>query len=208
MAGETVACGDGMTDDLRRALSACIDAVIPTMFRAQQPWAVMGSTASVLQGICNYTPPDIDLVTTRDGAYIMSGSIGGLGATVRPVGYSESDRYASHFGIFEVLGMRVEVMGDLVIRVADGHIDATEHFARWSDKVRLNHFEGHHIPVVPLEWQIVANVLLGRPERSTGIADYLLEHGFDRAYLEALLADRGHGERTIETVREMMRLDQ
>jgi hypothetical protein len=208
MAGETVPCGDGMTEEVRRALSACIHAIIPTMFRAQQPWAVMGSTASVLQGICNYTPPDIDLVTTRDGAYMMSGSIGGLGATVHQVGYSESDRYASHFGIFEVLGVKVEVMGDLIIRVADGHIDATEHFARWSDKVRLIHFEEYHIPVVPLEWQLVANVLLSRPERSTGIADYLLEHGYDRAYLEALLVDAGHGERTIRMVREIMHLDE
>jgi hypothetical protein len=207
MAGETVPCGDGMTEGVRRALSACIDAIIPTMFRAQQPWAVMGSTASVLQGLCNYTPPDIDLVTTRDGAYIMSGSIGGLGATIHQVGYSESDRYASHFGIFEVLDVKVEVMGDLIIRVADGHIDATEHFARWSDKVRLIHFETHHIPVVPLEWQLVANVLLSRPERSTGIADYLLAHGFDRAYLDALLVDKSHGERTIATVREIMHLD-
>ena len=200
-------CGDGMTDGVRRSLSACINAIIPTMFRAQQPWAVMGSTASVLQGISNYTPPDIDLVTTRDGAYIMSGSIGGLGATMRQVSYSESDRYASHFGIFEVLDVKVEVMGDLVIRVADGRIDATEHFARWSDKVRLIHFEEHHIPVEPLEWQLVANVLLSRPERSTGIADYLLAHGFDRAYLDALLVDKGHGERTIATVREIMHLD-
>ena len=196
-----------MTDGVRSALSACINAIIPTMFRAQQPWAVMGSTASVLQGICNYTPPDIDLVTTRDGAYIMSGSIGGLGATMRQVGYSESERYASHFGIFEVLDVKVEVMGDLVIRVADGVIDATQHFARWSDKVRLIHFEEHHIPVVPLEWQLVANVLLSRPERSTGISDYLLQHGFDRAYLDALLLDKGHGERTIATVREIMHLD-
>ena len=207
MAGETVPCGDGMSDGVRRALSACINAIIPTMFRAQQPWAVMGSTASVLQGICNYTPPDIDLVTTRDGAYIMSGSIGGLGATMRQVGYSESDRYASHFGIFEVADVKVEVMGDLVIRVADGVIDATQHFARWSDKVRLIHFEEHHIPVVPLEWQLVANVLLSRPERSTGIADYLLQHGFDRAYLDALLLDKGYGARTIATVRKTMHLD-
>jgi hypothetical protein len=196
-----------MTEGVHRALSASVDAIIPTMFRAQQPWAVMGSTASVLQGIPNYTPPDIDLVTTRDGAYIMSGSIGGLGATMRQVSYSESERYASHFGIFEVLGVKVEVMGDLVIRVADGVIDATQHFARWSDKVRLIHFENHHIPVVPLEWQLVANVLLSRPERSTGIAEYLLAHGFDRAYLEALLADAGHGARTIAAVREIMHFD-
>ena len=58
------------------------------MFKAQQPWALMGSTASVLQGIDDYTPPDIDLVTTMEGAYIMEGCVGNSGATVRPVSYS------------------------------------------------------------------------------------------------------------------------
>ena len=36
----------------------------------------MGSTASVLQGIPDYTPPDIDLTTTMEGAYILEGAIG------------------------------------------------------------------------------------------------------------------------------------
>src|SRR3990172_11990076 len=204
--GEDVICGDGMTERVRHALYLVVRQVVPAMFKSQQPWALMGSTCSVLQGIDNYTPPDIDLVTTMEGAYTMQGAVVGCGATVRPVSWSVSPPYESHFGIFEVDDVKVEVMGDLVIRCDDGLIDAAEHFARWSDKVRVLHFEGFHIPLVRLEWQLVANVLLQRPERSTGVADLLLKRGFDRAYLDALLEDRQNGDRTIATVRKMLNL--
>ncbi len=205
--GEDVTAGDGLTQELCDALLEILRAIVPAMFKAQQPWAVMGSTASVLQGIPHYIPPDIDLVTTMEGAYIMSGAVGNCGATVRPVAFSESDRYSSHFGIFEVRDVKVEVMGDLVIHCDDGVINATEHFARWSDKVRVLHFEQYHIPVVPLEWQLVANVMLRRPERSAGVADFLNAHGYDAAYLRDLLRDEHLGARTIATSRKAVHLD-
>ena len=205
--GEDVICGDGMTERVRNALYSVVRQVVPAMFKSQQPWALMGSTCSVLQGIDGYSPPDIDLVTTMHGAYIMQGAVAGCGATVRPVSWSVAPLYESHFGIFEVDDVKVEVMGDLVIHCDDGLINAAEHFARWSDKVRVLHFQGYHIPVVRLEWQLVANVLLRRPERSIGIVDLLLRSGYDREYVDALLADRHIGERTIATVRRMLHLD-
>ena len=63
--GEDMICGDGMTERVRRALRAVARQVVPAMFKSQQPWALMGSTCSVLQGIDGYTPPDIDLVAIR-----------------------------------------------------------------------------------------------------------------------------------------------
>lgn len=205
--GEDIVCGDGMTATVRHALVSVMRQVVPAMFKSQQPWALMGSAASVLQGLDGYSPPDIDLVTTMEGAYIMAGSVASCGATVRPVSYSVSAPYESHFGIFEVEGVKVEVMGNLIIRCADGMINASDHFARWSDKVRVVHFEEFHIPLVRLEWQLVANVLLQRPERSSGVAELLLKRGFDRPYLDALLEDRQNGDRTIATVRKMLNLD-
>jgi len=207
MKAETIPCGSGMTDEVRAALRAVLRWIVPAMFRAQQPWALMGSTASVLQGIDGYRPPDIDLVTTAEGAYIMEACVLSCGTSIRPVSFSVSPRYTSHFGIFEVEGVKVEIMGDLVIHEDDGTITATEHFSRWSEKVRVIHFEGGHIPVVPLEWQLVANVLLRRPERSEGIVELLLRRGFDRAYIETLLADEHHGARTIAAVRKALHLD-
>jgi hypothetical protein len=205
--GEHIPCGNGMSEGVRTALSGVLHTIIPSMFKAQEPWALMGSTASVLQGIDNYTPPDIDIVTTTEGAYILSGAVSHAGTMLRPVSYSETERYASHFGVFEVDRVKVEVMGDLVIKVPDGRITAGEHFARWSEKVRILHFESMHVPVIPLEWQLVANVLLERPERSLGIAHFLLDHDFDRPYLDALLMDEHLGARTIDIVRDVMCLD-
>lgn len=207
MAGERVPCGNGMTDELRTALFEVLYAIVPAMFKAQQPWALMGSTASVLQGIPDYVPPDIDLTTTMEGAYMMAGAISQTGAVVRPLQYSERAPYASYFGIFEVKGVKVEVMGNLIIRCADGYINLREHWARWSDKVRILHFGDLHVPVVPLEWQLVANALLGRPERISGIARFLLEHGYDSAYLAALLEDKHIGERVMRVVREALNID-
>ena len=116
MPGETIPCGNGMTDAVRDALAEVLHAIIPSLFKSQQPWAIMGSTASVLQGIPDYVPPDIDLTTTMEGAYIMEGAIGHLGTMVRQVGFSVREPYSSYFGIFEVRGVKVEVMGDLLIK--------------------------------------------------------------------------------------------
>lgn len=205
--GVTIPCGNGMTDEVRVALGEVLHAILPSLFKAQQPWALMGSTASVLQGIPDYVPPDIDLATTTEGAYIMSGALGHTGAVIRSLEYSERSPYASYFGIFEVRGVKVEVMGDLMIRCEDGFINLREHWSRWSDKVRLLHFADVHVPVVPLEWQLVANALLARPERTEGIAQFLLEHGYDGAYLAALLEDKHIGDRVVRLVREALRIE-
>jgi hypothetical protein len=205
---EDIEPGTGLSESVRSALLDILRCIVPTMFKAQEPWALIGSTASVLQGLPDYCPPDIDLATTRNGAYIMEGCISQSGATLRPVGFSTGGPYTSYFGIFEVRDVKVEVMGDLVIHCDDGELRATDHFSRWSEKVRILHFEGLHLPVVPLEWQLVANSLLARPERVDGIAAYLLRCGYDRAYLDTLLADQKYGARTLRMVREALRIEQ
>ena len=102
--------------------------------------------------------------------------------------------------------VRAYVMGDLEIHVADAHLVATDHWSRWSERVRILHFREKHIPVVPLEWQLVANAMLNRPERVSGISEYLLAHGYDAAYVDELLADQQYGERTIRMAREARKL--
>jgi hypothetical protein len=191
---------------VRDATVAVLKAIVPAIFKAQQPWALIGSTASVLQGLDGYSPPDIDLATTSEGAYIMEGALSDVSVTVRPVAHSSAGPYTSDFGIFEVEGVKVEVMGDLVIAKEDGHITLTEHWSKWSDKVRVLHFEGQHVPVAPLEWQLIANALLGRPERVDGIAAHLRQHGFDAVYLDAMLADVGLGVRTQRATREALEI--
>ncbi|MHB8378192.1 MAG: nucleotidyltransferase family protein [Dehalococcoidia bacterium] len=197
----------GLCEQTHEALKTMMRCIIPSMFRAQQPWAVVGSTASVLQGLPDYQPPDVDLATTMEGAFIMEGCLAEAGEVIRPLGYSVSAPYASYFGIFRVGGVKVEVMGALIIRCADGVIDLADHFARWSDEVRVREVDGMHIPLAPLEWQLVANALLGRGERVEGLARYLLAAGYDRRLVSELLADERIGARTTARVREALHVD-
>ncbi len=207
-AHEDIHPGTGLTQEVSDTLALIMKCIIPAMFKSQQPWALMGSLASVLQGMPDYTPPDIDLVCTTLGAYEMETCLTQHGKTVRAVALSSSGPYTSHFGIFEVGGVKVEVMGDLVIQCDDGALHAEDHWSKWSQRVRVLHFRDMHIPVVPLEWQIVANALLRRPERVAGCAKQLLAAGYDREYLNTVLADREYGRRTIHIVREALLLDE
>ncbi len=207
MTSGTTVHESGLNERTHNALVAIMRCIIPSMFKAQQPWALVGSTASVLQGFPNYQPPDIDLATTMEGAFVMSRCLGNSGSVVRHIRYSVRPPYSSYFGIFEVQGVKVEVMGDLIIRCVDGVIDMTDHWARWSDTVRVCQIDDLHIPVVPLEWQIIANAMLGRDDRVDAIADYFLTSGYDRAYMDNLFADPRVGARTIARVREALRLD-
>lgn len=103
--------------------------------------------------------------------------------------------------------MRIEVMGDLVIACPDGAIDIRDHWPYWDEHVRVCKIEGLHIPVIPLEWQVIANMLLRRPERVRPIVELLLARGFDRSFLESLLKDERLSMRAVTNVREVMRLD-
>ena len=203
---EDIHPGGGLTPEVADVLQTIMKCIIPVMFRSQQPWALMGSLASVLQGMPDYTPPDIDLVSTKDGAYAMEECLSQY-RTVRAVSLSSSGPYTSHFGIFDVNSVKVEVMGDLIIKCDDGVLDTNDHWSRWSQRVRVLHFRDMHIPVVPLEWQIVANALLRRPERVAGCAKQLLSAGIDHNFLDTILEDQKYGERTIHIVREALHLD-
>lgn len=80
-----------------------------------QPWAVAASANLALRG-AEVVPGDVDVVTTAEGAYAIGERLAAY--SVQPVAWGETERLASHFGRFEVGGVRVEVIGDL--SVADG----------------------------------------------------------------------------------------
>ncbi len=192
-----------MKEEHALALRTVLRRIVPAMFMHQQPWALLGSTASCLQGL-PVEPPDIDIATTLAGAYLMSGCL--IDAMRAPVRYGETPNYASHFGVFEVLGRRVEVMGDLIIRGPDGVIDTREQFARWSDKVRTVKVDGISVPCVPLEWQLVANMLIGREDRVPIIAEHFRTHPFDRRFVEDICSDPRLGEPIRERVHALVSL--
>ena len=75
-------------------------------------WAVDGSTSLALQGV-DVIPHDIDILTDGEGAYKIQEVLSDY--TVRPISHTSTDRYDSHFGTFNIYGIKLEVMGDLKV---------------------------------------------------------------------------------------------
>src|SRR4030042_2753905 len=80
-------------------------------------WVVTGSTAFALRGM-PVNPEDIDIQTDRAGAYEIERRLRRF--VVKPVAFSAAERIRSHFGELEIEGMKVEIMGDIEKRNADG----------------------------------------------------------------------------------------
>src|SRR4051812_5071866 len=77
-------------------------------------WVVTGSLGMALQGV-DVEVHDIDLQTDKDGAYEIQSRFGEW--VVVPVRDSVSERIRSHFGLLEIDGIKVEIMGEVQKRI-------------------------------------------------------------------------------------------
>jgi len=145
-------------------------------------WAVGGSVASFLQGL-TLEPHDIDLLSDAAGAQQIAAALAEF--EIAPLAWREDPGIASHLGAFTVAGVPVEVIGDLRLTGRG----CTLAVRSWED-TREVPFAAGTLPVVSLEYQLLANLMLGREERVPRLAAHLQEHGYDRALLERLLAEQ------------------
>ena len=148
-------------------------------------WILVGSTAGYLNGL-NLSPKDLDILTDEHGAYIIDEQFRRLRfQVIRKMNFSIKKPYASHFGVYKYGDTQVEVMGDLIIfyddQVFKMDLKTLIMYANFID------VEGTHIPVVPLEWQLVTNILINKKTRVKLIVKKLLEMGYNRDFLELCL---------------------
>jgi len=135
-------------------------------------WAVTGSCGFALQGL-DVAVHDIDLQTDGPGAYAIERAL--ADKSCRKVAYSAAGRIRSHFGALEIDGVKVEIMGDLQKRLADGTwespVDISTH-RRWVT------VDGIRVPVLSLEYEYMAYLVLGRAEKAEMLKAWLQEHGY------------------------------
>lgn len=129
-------------------------------------WALTGSTSFALQDV-PLTPNDIDVQTTEDGAYAIEEAFSEQ--VVEPVSFSESETIRSHFGVVELDGIRIEIMGAVQKRQSDGRweppVDVTDHRTFVDVEEIL-------IPVLTLRYEASAYEQMGRSERATILAKH------------------------------------
>ena len=122
-------------------------------------WAVTGSLGMALQGV-PVEVHDIDIQTDKDGAYEIERCLAEFVA--EPVRYRESQRIRSHFGVLEIDGIKVEIMGAIQKRI-DLQI--------WEEPVQIESYRrwvtigDTLVPVLSLEYEYQAYLRLGRDDK-------------------------------------------
>jgi len=130
-------------------------------------WALTGSLGIALQGI-NLQVHDIDLQTDKKGAYEIERCLSEF--VVKPVRYTESERIRSYYGVFEIHGITVEVMGAIQKRLEDH---------KWEKPVRVEPYrhwiqvDEMQVPVLSLTYEYQAYLLLGREDKAEILRQWL-----------------------------------
>jgi predicted nucleotidyltransferase len=132
-------------------------------------WAIVGSTTLALQGI-EIKPKDIDILTTKEGAYKISSILKEY--EIKPVKFRRSKIFSSHFGRFLIDGIKVEVMGGLKGKIGGKWVSLTGRLKRL-EKVKVGNIR---IPVPRLKDQLEVYSKINRKknlERVRKIREFL-----------------------------------
>jgi 2-polyprenyl-3-methyl-5-hydroxy-6-metoxy-1,4-benzoquinol methylase len=136
---------------------AVLHRIARSLAEARIAFKVVGGTAAVLHGV-PIPVHDIDLELDTAGAYRFQELF--ADHAIRPVAFSASEVYRSHFGRFAFQGMPVEVMGDLHRREQEGWVPSA---TLTETTVAL---DGVPIPTSWLEEEVLAYIRRGRLERA------------------------------------------
>ena len=150
--------------------------IIETLEGRDIVWALTGSTSFALQGV-PVNVHDIDIQTDARGAYAIQALF--ADKIERPVAFLESPNIRSHFGTAKVEGVTVEIMGAIQKRTRWPQ-EADEYRApEWEPPVDVGalrifiRWQGHTVPVLPLEYEYGAYVKLGRAEKAETLKRFM-----------------------------------
>ena len=134
---------------------------------SQLLWAVTGSLGMALQGM-DIKIHDIDIQTDQSGTYEIAGLFSEY--VVEPVHYLASESMRSHFGILEIDGVKIDIMGDVQKLLENQTWEEpvkVERYLRWVN------FDNLLVPVLSLEYEYEAYRNLGRLQKAEKIKNWL-----------------------------------
>lgn len=125
-------------------------------------WVLAGSMGIALQGV-DTEVGDIDILTDKAGAYKIEELFSEK--VVKEVKWREVEKFRSYYGILQIEGIHVEIMGNLEIKNREGE---------WENELRNGienirtfiELRGRKIPVLPLEMEYESYLKLNRNEKA------------------------------------------
>ncbi len=159
-------------DKVAKSYLTVLKRIADRLGQSEVLWAVTGSLGSALQGV-PLEPHDIDIQTDKSGAYEIERLLSQF--VTEKVHLAQTDRIRSHFGAFEIDGIRVEVMGDVQKQDHEGIWRGPPDLTRI---VRYLEIEHTVIPVLSIEYECQAYKQLGRDDRADFLRQWLRQRRY------------------------------
>ncbi|MEI7792255.1 MAG: hypothetical protein WCI57_02095 [Candidatus Berkelbacteria bacterium] len=131
-------------------------------------WILSGSTSLYLQGVA-IAPNDIDILTDIDSAVLIDELLQNY--QIKKSEYSETEKYRSYFGVYEIGGVKVEVMANFQYRLQNGEWSEINHY----HPTKFINLGSSRIPVLSLEQELKEYRNLGRTETAKKIEKVINE---------------------------------
>lgn len=140
-----------------------------------------------LQGL-EISPCDIDLLLpSGDTARFMAETLGEF--VESPPHWRTSEPFASYYGHRRIEGMKIDLVGELVIETPQGSVELGADSLLWRRESSLP-FQGWKVPSIPLEIQLVTYYLMPKREERVNQIVSLLKERVDLELLDEFLTEQ------------------
>jgi hypothetical protein len=130
-------------------------------------WVIGGSLALKLVGL-DVEPKDIDLFTNEEGAYEVEKLFAEY--LVKNVSLSSKDDIRSHYGILNIHGIEVEIIGHIEFK---DERNVWEVGRKLEDVLTIFEFEEMELPLMKIESQLMGYSKIGRTDKIRLIEEWL-----------------------------------
>ena len=113
-------------------------------------WLLIGSTSLILQGADLGAELDIDILTSKEGAFLIDKLLCEYRTRMPNPNKDISEKYISYFGQYLINDVNIDVMGDFQYKKENGS---------WSEIINLNEYkifqlDDMNFKILPLEVEI------------------------------------------------------
>jgi hypothetical protein len=130
-------------------------------------WILSGSVSLCIQGVTTKKIHDIDILASKKETEKIDRLLSDF--RIKKLRFNSTPTYRSHFAIYIINGVRVELMGNFQYKLKNGH---------WSkpnqkNKKNFKEFAGMQLPVLPLTKELTEYKNTGRQETVKAINNAL-----------------------------------
>lgn len=173
----------------------------------KRPWLVGGSCGLLMQGVpLAEAPRDLDLYADAD-------AVKEIHDVLKPYSTDEQveDRSSIYYSIlshYKIGEVKVELVGDFQVTASDSvyQVNAALYYEQYAATHTLGSDTNKAlVKLMPLEHELVFNVLRGRPDRYEAIAQVLVDrHGGATIALNELLSNNRFSEKVTMQLRQLL----